>query len=82
MRVTLKNWEGLGTRLAEACVATFHVDCRIQEAVEQLQRDFRQQVYRIHSSFIETVPVTALLDLLKQLPAGLGSKGSNWLSLK
>ena len=45
------------------------VNCNIVEAIERLQRDFRQRVANIRSSF-ESISVSAIKELLKELPAG------------
>ena len=51
-------------------MAAYHVDSRIQDTIERLQRDFRLQVTKIRSTLTKTVPVKAVKDLLRELPAG------------
>ena len=41
-----------------------------QEAIEILQREFRERVSRIRLSLTATISLTAIKDLLKELPAG------------
>ena len=43
--------------------------CKIQKAIDRLQRDFRLNVTKIRSSF-ESISVVATKELLKELPAG------------
>lgn len=53
-------------------VATCEVEnnyCKIQKAIDRLQRDFRLNVTKIRSSF-ESISVVAMKELLKELPAG------------
>ena len=73
--IILYVYSGLptGTELAEASplsVAAYQVDSKIQDAIEGLQRDFRQRVSTMRISLIDTTSAAAIKELLRELPAG------------
>ena len=51
-------------------MAAYQVDSGIQDAIERLQRDFRQRVSTIRISLIDTTSVAAIKELLRELPIG------------
>jgi hypothetical protein len=62
--------EVAGACSAAACQVDGTISHGIQEAIKTLQRDFRERVSKIRSSLVANVSLTAIKDLLKELPAG------------